>query len=118
MSTHGFFLRTAKFEKINPRTFFYKLIEGFVNEGFSNLWEPPMNKIYGTQDMTLCNSMQAILGATRFKEQNVKTTCESLNDRFRNHEMSTIVKKIKILTIEVETKITNLMGHDLAIIVM
>ncbi len=31
--------------------------------------------------MTLCNSGQASLGATRFKEQNVKTTCESSDDR-------------------------------------
>jgi len=38
----------AKFEKVNSKTFFYKLIEGFVNEGFGNPWEPPINKIYGT----------------------------------------------------------------------
>ncbi len=47
---HGFFPRTAKFEKVNSKTFFYKLIEGFVNEGFGNPWEPPINKIYGVYD--------------------------------------------------------------------
>jgi len=31
--------------------------------------------------MTLCTSKQVGLGATKFKEQNVKTTCESLDDR-------------------------------------
>ncbi len=46
---HGFFPRTGKFEKIDFKTFLYKLIEGFVNEGFGNPWEPPFNKIYGTQ---------------------------------------------------------------------
>ncbi len=31
--------------------------------------------------MTLCNSKQASLGATRFNEQSDKTTCELSNDR-------------------------------------
>jgi hypothetical protein len=31
--------------------------------------------------MILCNFRQASLSATRFKEQSVKTTYESLNDR-------------------------------------
>jgi hypothetical protein len=33
---HGFLSRTYKFEKINSRTFFHKLIKGFVNRGFGN----------------------------------------------------------------------------------
>ncbi len=45
---NGFFPRMNKFEKIDSRTFFYKLIEGFINRGFGNSWEPPFNKIYGT----------------------------------------------------------------------
>jgi hypothetical protein len=45
---HGFFPRTSKFEKVDSKTCFYKLIEGFVNRGFSNPWEPFVNKIYGT----------------------------------------------------------------------
>jgi hypothetical protein len=39
----------AKFEKVDLRTFIYKLIEGFFNKGFGNPWEPPINRIYGTQ---------------------------------------------------------------------
>jgi hypothetical protein len=38
----------GKFEKIDYKTFFYKLIEGFVDEGFGDPWEPPINKIYET----------------------------------------------------------------------
>ncbi len=37
---HGFLPRTSKFEKTNSRTIFYELIEGFVNGGFGNPWEP------------------------------------------------------------------------------
>jgi hypothetical protein len=44
---HGFLPKTGKFEKANSRTFFYELIERFVDEGFGNPWEPPFNKIYG-----------------------------------------------------------------------
>ncbi len=44
---HGFLPRTCEFGKVDPKTFFYKLIEGFVNRGFGNPWEPPFNKIYG-----------------------------------------------------------------------
>ncbi len=46
---HGFLPRMAKFEKVDLRTFIYKLIEGFFNKGFGNPWEPPINRIYGTQ---------------------------------------------------------------------
>jgi hypothetical protein len=42
---HGFLPRINKFEKIDSKTFFYKLIEGFVNGGFGNPWEPPINSI-------------------------------------------------------------------------
>jgi len=46
---NGFLPRMGKFEKHDSKTFFYKLIEGFVNKGFGNPWEPPFNIIYGTQ---------------------------------------------------------------------
>jgi hypothetical protein len=46
---HGFLLRKRKFEKANSKTFIHKLIKGFVDGGFGNLWKPPINKIYGTQ---------------------------------------------------------------------
>jgi hypothetical protein len=48
---HGFLLGMSKFEKTNYRTFFFKLFKGFGNPS-----EPPFNRIYGTQKMTLCNS--------------------------------------------------------------
>jgi hypothetical protein len=38
--------------------------------------------------------------------------------RAQNHKMFTIVEKKGVPTIEVKTNITNLMGHDLAIIVV
>jgi len=44
---HGFIPRMGKFEKVGSRTFFYKLIEEFVDGGFGNSWEPPFNRIYG-----------------------------------------------------------------------
>jgi hypothetical protein len=46
---HGFLSRTGKLEKADSKTLFYKLIERFVKGGFGNPWEPPFNKIYGTQ---------------------------------------------------------------------
>ncbi len=46
---NGFLPRMGKFEKIDSRTFFYKLIKRFVNGGISNLWELPFNRIYGTK---------------------------------------------------------------------
>ncbi len=33
---HGFLSRTHKFEKANSKTFFHKLIKGFINGGFDN----------------------------------------------------------------------------------
>jgi hypothetical protein len=51
-------MRTGKFEKVDsktfpykliPKYFLYKLIERFVDGGFGNPWEPPFNRIYGTQ---------------------------------------------------------------------
>jgi hypothetical protein len=45
---HGFLPRTSKFEKADSRTFIYKLIERFFDEGFGNPWEPPFNRIYET----------------------------------------------------------------------
>jgi hypothetical protein len=39
--------RMSKFEKTYFRTFLYKLIEDLLMEG--NPWEPPSNRIYGTQ---------------------------------------------------------------------
>jgi hypothetical protein len=38
-----------EFENTDSRTFLYKFNERFVNGGFGNPWEPPFNKIYGTQ---------------------------------------------------------------------
>jgi len=78
---HGFLPRISKFEKVGSKTFLHKFIKGFVNRGFGNPWKPLINRIYGTQQMTLCNSKQASQGATRFKERHVKTTCESSDDR-------------------------------------
>jgi hypothetical protein len=46
---HGFLLKTSKFEKVKNVTFIYNLIEGFVDGGFGDPWEPLINKIYGTQ---------------------------------------------------------------------
>jgi hypothetical protein len=46
---HGFLPKMHKFEKVDSKTFFHKLIKGFVNRRFGNLWKPPINKIYGTQ---------------------------------------------------------------------
>jgi hypothetical protein len=45
-------------------------------------------------------------------------TCESLNDKPQNHEISIIVGKKNVPTIKVKTNITNIMGHNLAIIVV
>jgi hypothetical protein len=45
---HGFFPRMGKFENTDFRTFFYELIEGFVDGGFGNPWEPLFNIIYAT----------------------------------------------------------------------
>ncbi len=45
---NGFLLRMGKFEKIDSRTFFYKIIERFVDGGINNPWELPFNRIYGT----------------------------------------------------------------------
>jgi hypothetical protein len=36
-----------KFEKLDSKTFVYKLIDGFVNGRFVNPSEPPFNRIYG-----------------------------------------------------------------------
>ncbi len=46
---NGFLLRMGKFEKVDSKTFIYKLIERFVNKVFGYPWEPPSNRIYGTQ---------------------------------------------------------------------
>jgi hypothetical protein len=46
---HGFLLKICKFEKANSRAFFHNLIEGFVDRGFGNPWEPSINKIYRTK---------------------------------------------------------------------
>jgi hypothetical protein len=45
---HGFLPKTCKFQKIDSKTFFHKLIKGFVNEGFGNPWQLPINRIYET----------------------------------------------------------------------
>jgi hypothetical protein len=37
----------SKFEKVDSKTFIYKLIEGFVNGGFGSPLELPFKKIYG-----------------------------------------------------------------------
>jgi hypothetical protein len=62
-----------KSEKTNSRTFFYKLVEQFVDNWLSNAWQFVVNKIHEIQKTTMCNSRQVHLGATKIKEQNVKT---------------------------------------------
>jgi hypothetical protein len=52
---HGFLPRMCKFEKVDFKTFFHKLIEGCVNRRFGNPYQPFINKICGTQSMILCN---------------------------------------------------------------
>jgi hypothetical protein len=49
MFTHAMDFSQEQFEKIDSKTFFYKLIERFVNKEFGNPWEPPFKRIYGTQ---------------------------------------------------------------------
>jgi len=46
---HGFLSKMGKLEKVDSKTFFNKIIEGFANGGFDNPWEPPFNRIYGTE---------------------------------------------------------------------
>jgi hypothetical protein len=50
MFTHAmdFFQEWASLKNPIPKTFCYKLIEGFVDRRFGNPWEPPFNIIYGT----------------------------------------------------------------------
>jgi hypothetical protein len=52
---HGFLQKTCKFEENDSKTFFHKLTQWFVDIGFSNLWEPIINIILETLNMTLCN---------------------------------------------------------------
>jgi hypothetical protein len=78
---HGFFLKTCEFEKLNRKTFSYKLIEQFVHRGFGNLWQFTINKIHEIGKMTICISRHVSLGATIIKEQNVKTFAELLDEK-------------------------------------
>jgi hypothetical protein len=71
----------CKFEKAHSKTLFHKFIQRFVNRGLSNPWKPAINRVFENQKMTICNSKQANLVATRFKEQSFKTTGESSNDK-------------------------------------
>jgi hypothetical protein len=51
MFTHAKdFSKMNKFEKVDSKTFLYKLIEGFVDIRFGNPWEPPFNRIYGMRN--------------------------------------------------------------------
>jgi len=61
--------------------FFNKLLEQFVNKGLGNAWQFVVNIIHEIQKMTICNSKQVNLGATRIKEHSVKTFDELSNDR-------------------------------------
>ncbi len=70
-----------KFEETNSRTFFHKFIQRFVDKGFSNPCEFAINRIFETPKTTLCNSKQANLVTTGFKEQSFKTISELSNDR-------------------------------------
>jgi hypothetical protein len=76
MFTHAmdFFQGACEFLKVDFRAFFHQLIQQFVNKGLGNTWEYVVHKIHETMTMTLCNSKQANLGATRIEEQNVKST--------------------------------------------
>jgi len=71
----------CKFEVVNSKTFFHKLIERFVDRRLGNPWQLAINKIHETQKTILCNFRQASLGATRIKEQNLKPFGEPLDDR-------------------------------------
>jgi hypothetical protein len=71
----------CKFEKAHSKTFFHKFTERFANKGFNNPWKPAINRILKTSKMILCNSRQASLVATRFKEFFFKTTGELSDDR-------------------------------------
>jgi hypothetical protein len=53
---HEFLPRMRKFEMVNSKTHFHKLIERFVDRRVGNPWELAINKIHETQNTTLCNS--------------------------------------------------------------
>ncbi len=78
---HEFLQRMRKFEMVNSRTLFHKLIERFVDRRVGNPWQLAINRIHETQKTTLCNSRQANLGATRIKEQSLKPFGEPSDDR-------------------------------------
>jgi hypothetical protein len=45
---HGFFQKTCKFEEVDSKTFFHKLIKQFINIGFGNPWQLAINIIHET----------------------------------------------------------------------
>jgi hypothetical protein len=53
---HGFFQRPREFEEVNSIMLFHKLNQWFVDNRFSNFWQPTINRIYKTSKTTLCNS--------------------------------------------------------------
>jgi len=78
---HGFLQRTREFEETNSKTIFYKLVEQFVNKEFGNVWQLALNKIHETPKIIIYNSRQASMGATKIKEQSVKTSNELSDDK-------------------------------------
>jgi hypothetical protein len=61
---HRLIQKTREFEKANSKTFFHKLIQQVIGEGFGNLWQPIINRIYETSKTILCNYRQLNLSAT------------------------------------------------------
>jgi hypothetical protein len=50
MFTHAMdFFKEHEFEEANFRTFFYKLVEQFVDKGFGNDWQLAINIIHQIQ---------------------------------------------------------------------
>jgi hypothetical protein len=42
--------------RLNSKTFFHKLIKGFVDRIFSKPWQLAINVIHETMEMIICNS--------------------------------------------------------------
>ncbi len=78
---HGFLQRTCEFEETDSKTIFYKLVERFVDKGFGNVWQLAFKKILETLKTIICDYRQASMGATKIKEQIVKTSIKLSDDR-------------------------------------
>jgi hypothetical protein len=50
MFTHAMdYSKNGEYEKSDSKTFFYKLVEQFVERGFGNTWQLVVNRIHETQ---------------------------------------------------------------------